>query len=348
MSTGDKRQANLDLIRQAEQDQDATKEGIFRIQRQLAETEQIGSQTLEELRKQGSQMDDINNDLDRVGNKLDQSSALQATFDNWAGNWFGGKKKQALKEAAAEIAQRDQEEAYNIKEVFEHENYNGMSGKWKAAGLVLCNDPTVSAPTDLFDPAMQTPDSSWMIDYSLAGIDVEGWTYAYDFPTLNKTGAGKAAADWNCYVRRRKWRYNDKRAMENAQVAEVRERHQERLAKVKPKSNQAEKIGYVPRAQQAKMAQTGLVSSRMANSKAEEDLDPDSAEGLAQLKANDKEIDQGIDSISNALDRLAGISSAMNAETRSQTDKLSRVDDNMSRTADKTTVVNARQKHLLR
>jgi hypothetical protein len=86
----------------------------------------------------------------------------------------------------------------------------------------------------------------------------------------------------------------------------------------------------------------------MANSNAEEDLDPDSAEGLAQIKANDKEIDEGIDSISNALDRLAGISGAMNAETRSQTDKLSRVDDNMSRTADKTTVVNARQKHLLR
>ena len=86
----------------------------------------------------------------------------------------------------------------------------------------------------------------------------------------------------------------------------------------------------------------------MANSKVEEELDADSAEGLAQLKANDKEIDQGIDSISSALDRLAGISSAMNSETRSQTDKLSRVDQAMSRTADKTTVVNARQKHLLR
>ena len=96
------------------------------------------------------------------------------------------------------------------------------------------------------------------------------------------------------------------------------------------------------------MAQTGLVSSRMANSSVEEELDPDSAEGLAQLKANDKEIDQGIDGISSALDRLAGISSAMNAETRQQTDKLRRVDEAMTRTADKTTVVNARQKHLLR
>ena len=224
---------------------------------------------------------------------------MQATFDNWAGSGFGGKKT-SLKEAAAEIAQRENEESYNIKEVFEHEQYTSISGKWKSAGFALCSDPTVSAPSDLFDPSLQTQDSNWMIDYSLAGIDVEGWTYAYDFATLNKTGAGKASADWNCYVRRRKWRLNDKRVLENAQVAEVRERHQERLAKIKPRSNQAEKIGYVPRAQQAKMAQTGLVSSRMANSNAEEELDAESAEGLAQLKANDKEINQGIDNISNA------------------------------------------------
>ena len=345
---GDRREANLDLIRRAESDQDATKEGIFRIQRTLQETEQIGGQTLEELRKQGSQMDDINNDLDRVSSKLDQSSALQSTFDNWAGNWWGGKKKQALKEAASEIAMRDKEELYNLKEVFEHETYNNMSRTWKTAGLVLVTDPTVAAPNELFDPAAQGPESAWMIDYSLTGIDVEGWTYAYDFATLNKSGAGKPAADWNCYVRRRKWRYNDKRSAENAQIAEVRERNQARLEKMRPKATQAEKIGYVPRAQQAKMAQSGLVSSRMANPNKEEDLDAESAEGLAQLKANDKEIDQGLDQISSALDRLANISTAMNVETKQQTDKLGRIDTNMQKTADKTTVVNARQKHLLR
>jgi hypothetical protein len=344
----DRREANLNLIRQAEEDQDATKEGIFRIQRTLQETEQIGGQTLEELRKQGSQMDDINNDLDRVSNKLDQSSALQATFDSWAGNWFGGKKKQALKEAAAEIAQRDKEDAYNIKELFEHETYTSMSRTWKSAGMVLTSDPTVSAPNDIFDPASQGPESSWMIDYSLTGIDVEGWTYAYDFVTLNKSGAGKPAADWNCYVRRRKWRFNDKRAAENPQIAEVRERNQQRLEKLKPKQTQAEKIGYVPRAQQAKMQASGMVSSRMANSTKEEELDPESAEGLAQLKANDREIDQGLDQISGALDRLANISSAMNSETKQQNDKLTRIDTSMSRTADKTTVVNSRQKHLLK
>jgi hypothetical protein len=165
---------------------------------------------------------------------------------------------------------------------------------------------------------------------------------------LNKSGAGKPAADWNCYVRRRKWRFNNKRTAENTQIAEVRERNQARMEKMRPNNTQAEKIGYVPRAQQAKMAQSGLVSSRMANSHKEEDLDGESAEGLAQLKANDKEIDQGLDQISTALDRLANISTAMNVETKQQTDKLARVDTNMQRTADKTTVVNARQKHLLR
>ena len=31
----------------------------------------------------------------------------------------------------------------------------------------------------------------WIIDFSLAGIDAEGWTYAYDFAYLNKHGAGE-------------------------------------------------------------------------------------------------------------------------------------------------------------
>ena len=130
----DRRDANLDMIRKAEEQQAATKETVFRIDRQLAETEEIGNQTLEELRKQGSQMEDINSDLDKVSSKLDQSAQLQSTFDKWAGNWWGGKKKQAMKEAAAEIANRDQQALSNVKEVFEHENYSSMSRNWKPAG----------------------------------------------------------------------------------------------------------------------------------------------------------------------------------------------------------------------
>ena len=48
MAESDRRQSDLDLIKKAESDQDATKEGIFRIQQQLAETEKIMSKTREE------------------------------------------------------------------------------------------------------------------------------------------------------------------------------------------------------------------------------------------------------------------------------------------------------------
>jgi hypothetical protein len=80
----DRRDANLDMIRAAEEQQNATKETVFRIDRQLAETEEIGGQTLEELRKQGSQMDDINSDLHKVDQKLETSAGLQVSFDDYS------------------------------------------------------------------------------------------------------------------------------------------------------------------------------------------------------------------------------------------------------------------------
>ena len=348
----DRRDANLAMIQEAEGQQAATKETVFRIDRQLAETEEIGNQTLEELRKQGSQMDDISSDLGKVDQKLDQSSALQGQFDRWAGNWFGGKKKAALAEAAAEIAARDSDTKNKVKEVFEHETFASMSRTWKPIGFVLCNTPTVEAPNILLQ-TNPNGESNWMIDYSLAGIDAEGWTYAYDYPTLNKTGAGEAKPAWNSYVRRRKWRYVEKKGAEHSQINEVRERNAARMEKLggKPKSgSQAEKIGYVPRAQQAKMAQSGLSSARMggANKAKDDELDEDSAAGLAQLRANDAEIDEGMDRIASAIDRIGGLAAEMGKESKGQAAKLENIDGFMSKTADKTTVVNARQKFLLK
>ena len=94
-----------------------------------------------------------------------------------------------------------------------------MSG-WKAAGMVLCSDPTIAASPDwVFDPSAQTtPESNWMIDFSSIGIDHHGWTYAYDFPTLNNTGTGEAKG-WNCIVRRRKWR---RRGAQNSRKKKIR------------------------------------------------------------------------------------------------------------------------------
>lgn len=155
--------------------------------------------------------DDINSELEGVSVKLDQSAALQSKFDRWAGNWLGGKKSSAMKEAAAEIAIRNQEEHSKVKEVFQHEKYDGIKREWKKAGLVLCSDTGVTC-NDVFDPAIQesVENSHWNVDFTLSGIDADGWTYSYDFATLNKSGAGDSSAKWNSYVRRRKWRYVDK------------------------------------------------------------------------------------------------------------------------------------------
>lgn len=52
----DRREANLEKLNETAQVQNQTKEAIWRIQRQAAEAEEIGNQTLDELRRQGQQM----------------------------------------------------------------------------------------------------------------------------------------------------------------------------------------------------------------------------------------------------------------------------------------------------
>ena len=324
----DRRAANLKVLKEAEEKQNLSKEAIWRIQRQAAETEQIGTATLDELRKQGQQMDEIGNEVDKVSSQLDRSQQLQNRFDLWAGNWLGGKKRAAIKEANAEIAQRQAEENQQVKEVFEHETYVSLSRTWKGVGLYFCNNPTQAAP-DVFDPAdqeAQGAESNWVIDYSLTGIDAEGWTYAYDFDSLNKKGVGESSAKWNTYVRRRKWRYHEKKGGGNAALQEVKERNTARVTQQRA-PNQGEKIGYVPRAQIQGMKASGLTSAGMMRGHhgGSDELDEDSATGLANLKRADQEIDEGIDKIANTLDNLAGIASGMRSEVTSQTAKIEKV-----------------------
>jgi hypothetical protein len=96
-------------------------------------------------------------------------------FEVGAGNWFGGKKRAAHREAANEIAQRNMEDQGKIKEVFENEKFDGMTRKWKGQGFTLVTTPTVAAP-EIFDPAVvsKEAEASWKIDFSLNGIDAEG------------------------------------------------------------------------------------------------------------------------------------------------------------------------------
>jgi phage-related minor tail protein len=52
----DRNEANRQMLTQAGDVQNKTKDAVTRIQRQTAETEALASKTLEELRKQGTQM----------------------------------------------------------------------------------------------------------------------------------------------------------------------------------------------------------------------------------------------------------------------------------------------------
>jgi hypothetical protein len=347
----DSQAANQKVLQDTVQVQDQTKAAIWRIQKHAAGAEELGTETIAELRRQGIQMDDINAELDSVSGKLDQSSALQNKFDRWAGNWLGGKKAAAHKEAAAEIKLRNEQSHTKIKEVFQHEKYDSVSRKWRRAGMYLCTDTSISC-TDLFDPAIQDESSRWSIDFSLTGIDAEGWTYAYDFSTLNRSGAGEKAPKWNTYVRRRKWRYDDKNSSSSAMNA-VRERNHERMTK-QPQHivSSSDKISYVPRNKQAaKMTESGFTNTKTGFQRKghpKEQLDAESAEGLQRVNDNDAEINAGIDAIGRTLDNLNNISTAMKDEAIHQQNKLETMDDKMQRTTEKQTVVNARQRYLLR
>lgn len=276
--------------------------------------------------------------------KLDTASGLQDRFDKWSGNWFGRKKRAANAEAQSEIAQRNLEELSKVKEVFENEKFNKMSRVWKSDGFVHCSEPKREAP-ELFDPnnPVSMENSKWTIDFSLQGIDAEGWTYAYDYSYLNKNGAGTASAAWNSYVRRRKWKYVEKSG--NEAIDGVRSRNKERANKNGAGANGTNgNVGYVARANISTLKASGLTSGGKGK---QEELDDETRAGLNKLQANDAEIDAGISVIGNSLDNLTDIASAMKEETLNQHKKLQMIDDAMQSTSEKQAVVNARQRKYL-
>ncbi len=208
----------------------------------------------------------MNTELEFVGTKLTTSKALQSKFDMWAGNWLGRKRRAAMKKAAAEIQDLNKEEHSRTKEVFQQEKYSFIARDWKPLDMVLCADPSVNCD-DLFDPAAtdHNAGSHWIVDNSLTGIDHHGWTYAYDVTSLNKTGSGSPSAQWNSFVRRRKWRYVERASVSSASgVKGITARSDARAVKLAANNKHVDKIGYVPRNKQtAGMSASGLSSAGM-------------------------------------------------------------------------------------
>ena len=52
----DRKEANLKMLNETSDIQNKTKETVFRIQKQVEETQELGVATIEQLRRQGAQM----------------------------------------------------------------------------------------------------------------------------------------------------------------------------------------------------------------------------------------------------------------------------------------------------
>ena len=74
-------------------------------------------------------IDENQHEVDQIDEKLNKASSLQNEFDRWAGNWFGGKKRAAQREAKQEIENRriEKEEGAQLHEVYEHAKYGNTS-----------------------------------------------------------------------------------------------------------------------------------------------------------------------------------------------------------------------------
>lgn len=100
----------------------------------------------------------------------------------------------------------------------------------------------------------------------------------------------------------------------------VHKRNEERKNKASNaaalKQANGKNVGYVPRNQMpSTLTASGFTSTSMAgNGGGEEELDPESAAGLAKLRATDEEINSGLDAIGKTIDNLGQIAATMKDE----------------------------------
>ncbi len=135
--------------------------------------------------------------------------------------------------------------------------------------------------------------------------------------------------------------------MPTVSCVSVRNRAQQR-GTVKPAasaSGHMEKIGYVPRNKPVVLTESGLVSGQKQKDEA---LDEESAAGLARLQKTDAAIDESLGVVLKIVDNLTGIAGAMNEEVKNQTFKTKAIESTLSIVEEKQTIVNARQRRLLK
>ena len=104
---------NRVLLDHADELQRQSTQVARRCQQRLAETEEVGTLTLDEIRKQNKTMTHIKDSADMTNAKLDHTHKLLNRFDRWAFHWYGRKKRQAQKEG---------KQAFNERKLIEKQN----------------------------------------------------------------------------------------------------------------------------------------------------------------------------------------------------------------------------------
>lgn len=127
---------------------------------------------------------------------------MQKTFDFYSLT-FGAKHK-----ISEEAALRERDEIRNTKEVYQLEKFDPLSQQWTKFHIISCNNNSLICD-DYIHLYGKDTGGSWAVDFSIANIDIDGWTYAFDLASLAKNGTGEAKPKWNSYVRRRKWKFED-------------------------------------------------------------------------------------------------------------------------------------------
>ena len=100
--------SNGQALDKAQRMQQDMRLALERIQQQTTETEELGAETLTELRDQRQQTERIDMDAQYLHSKLDASTKLQDSFDRWAMNW-GGRHKRRAKAEASELMVRSKQ-----------------------------------------------------------------------------------------------------------------------------------------------------------------------------------------------------------------------------------------------
>jgi Snare region anchored in the vesicle membrane C-terminus len=98
MTTQNNHNPNKVMLEHADDLQRRSAEAAYRCQLLLNETEELGTQTLDELQKQRHTISSIQNSTESTDAKLDHTHKLLNRFDRWAGHWYGRNKRMAERE----------------------------------------------------------------------------------------------------------------------------------------------------------------------------------------------------------------------------------------------------------